>query len=292
MVIQSQTTGSWKGKVTVATKVQNYYTAVFPLDSFGAADWVGTSVWTLRCESTLSLLINSSVTDWQTGDWLAILCLIDSSVRWSRPPVSAGGRGQSLMYCWTMLVTCLSVPDWWNIWIVTLTGASSRTKQVSQLPIINWCLISWSPCKHFSKAEWIWPVSLMVFQWCYWCVWLPSAPPRPLLQLCRLQILQLVGPRHLKRLPLPGGLIRFLKHQEGLVDSSWTKTDLICPVYVLLPFHWLIWFSKGRVLIIIIDYNGFSPNCHTMEIWKDWMNPHLVYSSLPPENLISICMYV
>ncbi|XP_070782008.1 ankyrin repeat and SOCS box protein 2-like [Enoplosus armatus] len=46
-----------------------------------------------------------------------------------------------------------------------------------------------------------------------------AAPPRPLLQLCRLQILQLVGHRSLKKLPLPGGLIRFLKHQEGAVDD-------------------------------------------------------------------------
>ncbi|KAM9339302.1 uncharacterized protein asb2a.1 [Symphorus nematophorus] len=46
-----------------------------------------------------------------------------------------------------------------------------------------------------------------------------AAPPRPLLQLCRLKILQLVGCRRLKKLPLPGGLIRFLKHQEALVDD-------------------------------------------------------------------------
>uniref|UniRef100_A0A3Q0SZF9 Ankyrin repeat and SOCS box containing 2 n=1 Tax=Amphilophus citrinellus TaxID=61819 RepID=A0A3Q0SZF9_AMPCI len=39
-----------------------------------------------------------------------------------------------------------------------------------------------------------------------------AAPPRPLLHLCRLQILQLVGRRRLKKLPLPGGLIRFLHH--------------------------------------------------------------------------------
>ncbi|XP_042359543.1 ankyrin repeat and SOCS box protein 2-like isoform X2 [Plectropomus leopardus] len=41
-----------------------------------------------------------------------------------------------------------------------------------------------------------------------------AAPPRPLMHLCRLQILQLVGRRRLKRLPLPGSLIRFLQHQE------------------------------------------------------------------------------
>ncbi|XP_014326553.2 ankyrin repeat and SOCS box protein 2-like [Xiphophorus maculatus] len=47
-----------------------------------------------------------------------------------------------------------------------------------------------------------------------------AAPPRPLLQLCRLRILQLVGRRKLKRLPLPGGLIRFLKHQELPPDDE------------------------------------------------------------------------
>ncbi|XP_044025681.1 ankyrin repeat and SOCS box protein 2 isoform X2 [Siniperca chuatsi] len=46
-----------------------------------------------------------------------------------------------------------------------------------------------------------------------------AVPPRPLQQLCRLQILQLVGRQHLMKLPLPGGLIRFLKHQEGSVDD-------------------------------------------------------------------------
>ncbi|XP_018542331.1 ankyrin repeat and SOCS box protein 2 [Lates calcarifer] len=46
-----------------------------------------------------------------------------------------------------------------------------------------------------------------------------AAPPRPLMQLCRLQILQLVGRRRIKRLPLPGGLIRFLQHQEKLLDD-------------------------------------------------------------------------
>ncbi|XP_047429570.1 ankyrin repeat and SOCS box protein 2-like isoform X2 [Mugil cephalus] len=40
-----------------------------------------------------------------------------------------------------------------------------------------------------------------------------AAPPRPLLHLCRLRILQLVGRRSLKRLLLPGGLLRFLQHQ-------------------------------------------------------------------------------
>ncbi|KAI3364702.1 hypothetical protein L3Q82_011488 [Scortum barcoo] len=46
-----------------------------------------------------------------------------------------------------------------------------------------------------------------------------AALPRPLLQLCRLQILQLVGHQHVKRLPLPGGLIRFLEHKEGCTDD-------------------------------------------------------------------------
>ncbi|KAM6906731.1 ankyrin repeat and SOCS box protein 2-like [Lycodopsis pacificus] len=46
-----------------------------------------------------------------------------------------------------------------------------------------------------------------------------AAPPRPLLQLCRLQVLQLVGRRRLKKLPLPGGLIRFLQHQQGPVED-------------------------------------------------------------------------
>ncbi|CAJ1077855.1 ankyrin repeat and SOCS box protein 2 isoform X1 [Xyrichtys novacula] len=41
-----------------------------------------------------------------------------------------------------------------------------------------------------------------------------AAPPRPLMQLCRLQIRKLVGRRCLKKLPLPGSLIRFLKHVE------------------------------------------------------------------------------
>ncbi|XP_029705437.1 ankyrin repeat and SOCS box protein 2-like isoform X2 [Takifugu rubripes] len=41
-----------------------------------------------------------------------------------------------------------------------------------------------------------------------------AAPPRPLLHLCRLRIEKLVGHKHLKKLPLPGALIRFLKHQH------------------------------------------------------------------------------
>lgn len=57
------------------------------------------------------------------------------------------------------------------------------------------------------------------FQRCYWVVWSLAAPPRPLLQLCRLRILQLVPHRRLKRLPLPGSLIRFLNHQEAPVDD-------------------------------------------------------------------------
>ncbi|XP_074471690.1 ankyrin repeat and SOCS box protein 2-like isoform X2 [Sebastes fasciatus] len=47
-----------------------------------------------------------------------------------------------------------------------------------------------------------------------------AAPPRSLQQLCRLQILQLVGCRRVKRLPLPGGLIRFLQHQERCDDDD------------------------------------------------------------------------
>uniref|UniRef100_UPI0037E7E7EE ankyrin repeat and SOCS box protein 2-like n=1 Tax=Semicossyphus pulcher TaxID=241346 RepID=UPI0037E7E7EE len=46
-----------------------------------------------------------------------------------------------------------------------------------------------------------------------------AAPPRPLLQLCRLQIWRLVGRRHLKKLPLPGALIRFLTHMDGSVED-------------------------------------------------------------------------
>ncbi|XP_028996664.1 ankyrin repeat and SOCS box protein 2-like isoform X2 [Betta splendens] len=46
-----------------------------------------------------------------------------------------------------------------------------------------------------------------------------AAPPRPLLQLCRLQILKLVGRHRVKRLQLPGGLIRFLQHQEAQLDN-------------------------------------------------------------------------
>ncbi|XP_023251075.1 ankyrin repeat and SOCS box protein 2-like isoform X1 [Seriola lalandi dorsalis] len=46
-----------------------------------------------------------------------------------------------------------------------------------------------------------------------------AAPPRPLMQLCRLQILQLVGSRRVKKLTLPGGLIRFLQHQGGSLDD-------------------------------------------------------------------------
>uniref|UniRef100_A0A667XGJ0 Ankyrin repeat and SOCS box containing 2 n=1 Tax=Myripristis murdjan TaxID=586833 RepID=A0A667XGJ0_9TELE len=48
-----------------------------------------------------------------------------------------------------------------------------------------------------------------------------AAPPRSLMQLCRLKIHQLLGVqrlKHLHTLPLPGGLIRFLQHNEGSVD--------------------------------------------------------------------------
>ncbi|KAM9354092.1 ankyrin repeat and SOCS box protein 2 [Pholidichthys leucotaenia] len=47
-----------------------------------------------------------------------------------------------------------------------------------------------------------------------------AAPPRPLVQLCRLEIIRLVGRRRLKWLPLPGGLIRFLQHQEMSLDDD------------------------------------------------------------------------
>jgi len=53
-----------------------------------------------------------------------------------------------------------------------------------------------------------------------------AAPPRPLMQLCRLQILQLVGRRQLKRLPLPGALIRFLQHLEMSLDDCWQYSCL------------------------------------------------------------------
>ncbi|XP_033976867.1 ankyrin repeat and SOCS box protein 2-like [Trematomus bernacchii] len=45
-----------------------------------------------------------------------------------------------------------------------------------------------------------------------------AALPRPLLQLCRLKVQRLAGRRRLKKLPLPGGLIRFLQHQEGSLE--------------------------------------------------------------------------
>lgn len=48
-----------------------------------------------------------------------------------------------------------------------------------------------------------------------------ATPPPPLLQLCRLQILQVVPRRRVKSLPLPGGLIRFLLHQETLLEDSY-----------------------------------------------------------------------
>ncbi|XP_041660741.1 ankyrin repeat and SOCS box protein 2-like [Cheilinus undulatus] len=47
-----------------------------------------------------------------------------------------------------------------------------------------------------------------------------AAPPRPLLQLCRLCIVQLVGQRRLKKLPLPGTLIRFLMHIDVTDEDS------------------------------------------------------------------------
>ncbi|CAL8315552.1 unnamed protein product [Merluccius merluccius] len=51
-----------------------------------------------------------------------------------------------------------------------------------------------------------------------------ATSPRPLMQLCRLEIRQLVGVQHLRRLrtlPLPGTLLRFLQHQEGCNDDDY-----------------------------------------------------------------------
>ncbi|KAM4632843.1 ankyrin repeat and SOCS box protein 2-like [Polymixia lowei] len=48
-----------------------------------------------------------------------------------------------------------------------------------------------------------------------------ATPPRPLTQLCRLRIRQLVGLQRLRQLrilPLPGPLIRFLRHENGSVE--------------------------------------------------------------------------
>lgn len=53
-----------------------------------------------------------------------------------------------------------------------------------------------------------------VDHWFDWFARFATAPPRPLLHLCRLRIQKLVGRKHLKKLPLPGALIRFLKHQH------------------------------------------------------------------------------
>lgn len=53
-----------------------------------------------------------------------------------------------------------------------------------------------------------------VDHWFDWFARFATAPPRPLLHLCRLRIQKLVGCKHLKKLPLPGALIRFLKHQH------------------------------------------------------------------------------
>nr|XP_043904749.1 ankyrin repeat and SOCS box protein 2-like isoform X5 [Solea senegalensis] len=47
-----------------------------------------------------------------------------------------------------------------------------------------------------------------------------AASPRSLMQLCRLNILQLVGQKRLKKLPLPGSLTRFLQHKEGVIDDE------------------------------------------------------------------------
>lgn len=56
--------------------------------------------------------------------------------------------------------------------------------------------------------------------WSYPFAWFPAAPPRPLLHLCRIQIVQLAGLRRLDRLPLPGSLIRFLKHQQAAEEED------------------------------------------------------------------------
>ncbi|XP_022519172.2 ankyrin repeat and SOCS box protein 2 isoform X1 [Astyanax mexicanus] len=48
-----------------------------------------------------------------------------------------------------------------------------------------------------------------------------ATPPRPLMQLCRLKIHQLLGSnrvKKIKKLPVPGGLIRFLNHEERSYD--------------------------------------------------------------------------
>ncbi|TSR99383.1 Ankyrin repeat and SOCS box protein 2 [Bagarius yarrelli] len=53
------------------------------------------------------------------------------------------------------------------------------------------------------------------------CIKEKAMPPRPLMQLCRLKIWQLIGIHRLKkikRLPLPGRLIKFLNHEERTQD--------------------------------------------------------------------------
>ncbi|XP_062858426.1 ankyrin repeat and SOCS box protein 2 isoform X2 [Trichomycterus rosablanca] len=48
-----------------------------------------------------------------------------------------------------------------------------------------------------------------------------AMPPRPLMQLCRLKIRKLVGVhrlRKLKKLPIPGRLIKFLNHEERMTE--------------------------------------------------------------------------
>ncbi|CAB1452275.1 unnamed protein product [Pleuronectes platessa] len=46
-----------------------------------------------------------------------------------------------------------------------------------------------------------------------------ATSPRSLMQNCRLQILQLVSRPRVKKLPLPGVLIRFLQHGEGSIED-------------------------------------------------------------------------
>ncbi|XP_076873728.1 ankyrin repeat and SOCS box protein 2-like isoform X2 [Brachyhypopomus gauderio] len=55
------------------------------------------------------------------------------------------------------------------------------------------------------------------------CIKEKAMPPRPLLQLCRLKIRRLVGThrlKKLKKLPIPGLLIRYLNHEERCKDVS------------------------------------------------------------------------
>lgn len=68
---------------------------------------------------------------------------------------------------------------------------------------------------------------------CFYFLVFVSASPQSLMRLCRLQILQFTGRRRVKKLPLPGVLIRFLQHQEHSLDD-WTSTQTD-PVYLVDP---------------------------------------------------------